>query len=410
MSGRLRLGIDRLGHQGDGIGSGPEGPVFAPLTLPGEVVEGEVTAGRMAAPKIVTPSTDRVRAPCPHYRACGGCALQHAGDGFVAGWKRRVVETALAAQGLAAPVRRVATSPPSSRRRAVLSGRRVKSGVLLGFHARGSETVVDTPGCLVVHPAIQATRPLLAEVVRLGASRRGELSLVVTVTAGGPDLAVRGGRVLDAALRADLARLAGEGGLARLAWDGEVVARLGPAVQTFGRARVVPPPGAFLQATAEGETALLAGLREAVGDAGRIADLFAGSGTFSLPLAERAEVHAVEGETAAVAALALGWRGAPGLRRVTHEARDLFRRPLDAAELQRFDAVVIDPPRAGAEAQMRAIAGSRVSVVAAVSCNPVTFARDARLLVAAGFRIDWIEVVDQFRWSTHVELSARLSR
>jgi 23S rRNA (uracil1939-C5)-methyltransferase len=181
-------------------------------------------------------------------------------------------------------------------------------------------------------------------------------------------------------------------------------------MQDFGRARVIPPPGAFLQATAEGEAALLAALYEAVDGAARIADLFAGCGTFSLPLAEQAEVHAVEGGAAMIAALDQGWRQAQGLRRVTTEARDLFRRPLTPDELTRYDAVVIDPPRAGAEAQTAELARSRVPVIAAVSCNPVTFARDAAVLAGAGYRLDWVQVVDQFRWSTHVELVARFSR
>ena len=181
-------------------------------------------------------------------------------------------------------------------------------------------------------------------------------------------------------------------------------------MQRFGKALVAPPPGAFLQATAEGEAALLAAVREAVGPAKRIADLFAGCGTFALPLAEQAEVLAVEGEAAMVAAMDRGWREAQGLHKVVSLTRDLFRRPLLPDELKLFDAVVIDPPRAGAAAQIAELAQSTVKVVAAVSCNPVTFARDARVLVDAGFNLDWVQVVDQFRWSGHVELAAKFSR
>jgi 23S rRNA (uracil1939-C5)-methyltransferase len=177
----------------------------------------------------------------------------------------------------------------------------------------------------------------------------------------------------------------------------------------MGRARVTPPPGAFLQATREGEAALVSLVRDAARGAARMADLFAGVGTFALPLAETAEVHAVEGEAAMLDALQKGWRGAPGLHRVTTEARDLFRRPLDAADLRRFDAAVIDPPRAGAEAQVAELARAQVPVVAYVSCNPASFARDARALLAAGYRMDPITVVDQFRWSPHVELATRFS-
>ncbi len=223
-------------------------------------------------------------------------------------------------------------------------------------------------------------------------------------------MAVTGGKPLDPALETALAGIAGVRGFARLTWEGELVALVMPPAQRFGVADVSPPPGAFLQATAEGEAALCEEVLSGVGKAARVVDLFSGSGTFSLPLAERAEVHAVEGEAAMLAALDHGWRNATGLKRVTTEVRDLFRRPLLPDELDRFDAIVIDPPRAGAEAQMREIARSSVRRIAAVSCNPVSFARDARILVDAGFRLTRLVVVDQFRWSAHVELAAQLER
>lgn len=407
----MRLVIERLGHLGDGIGADGAGrPVFAALTLPGEVVEGDVVADRMAQPKIVTPVAARVRPVCAHFKACGGCALQHASDAFVAEWKQQVVRVALAAQGLEAPMRPILTSPPGTRRRAALSGRRTKKGVILGFHGRASDTVVEVPGCRLLHPDLMALLPALGEIVQIGASRKGEVTLTVTRAEGGADVAVSGAKPLDAALRLDLAGLVERAGLARLAWEGEVIALRVPPAQRFGAARVVPPPGAFLQATPEGEADLLAAVRDAVGPAHRLADLFAGCGTFALPLAERAEVHAVEGEAAMLTALDSGWRQAAGLKRVTVETRDLFRRPLLADELRGFDAVVIDPPRAGAEAQMAELARSTVPVIAAVSCNPVSFARDARLLVQGGYRLDWVQAVDQFRWSPHVELAARFTK
>jgi 23S rRNA (uracil1939-C5)-methyltransferase len=398
--------IERLDLRGDGVA----GDLRVARTLPGEVVDGDApVAGRIAQPRILTPSPDRVAAPCPHYRACGGCALMHASDPFVAGWKVEVVARALAAQGLSAPFRPIHVSPPNSRRRAVLAGRRLKSGALVGFHARASDTVTAIPDCRLLSPALMATLPGLQPIVVAGASRKGELALTLTDLDPGPDLSVRGGKPMDAALRRDLPGLAAQAGLARLTWEGETVYQGDPPTLVLGGARVSPPPGAFLQATPQGEAALVAAVREAVGDAGRIADLFAGCGTFALPLAHTAEVHAVEGEGAMLAALDAGWRGATGLKRITTESRDLFRRPLSGDELARFDAVVIDPPRAGAEAQVTAIARAQVPLVAAVSCNPVTFARDARILSEAGYRLDWIEVVDQFRWSSHVELAARLS-
>lgn len=397
--------IERLDLRGEGVA----GALRVARALPGEVVEGQAVEGRIAQPRIVTPSPRRVAAPCPHYRACGGCALMHADDAFVADWKQEVVARALAGQGLEAVFRPPHVSPAGTRRRATLAGRRLKAGALVGFHARASDSLAAIPDCRLLDARLIACLPALVAVTQAGGSRKGELALALTALEPGPDLNVRGGKPLDAALRADLARIAAQAGIARLTWDGETVYQAAPPWLALGRARVTPPPGAFLQATPQAEAAMVAAMREAVGPARRIADLFAGCGTFALPLAESAEVHAVEGDPAMLGALDAGWRGAPGLRRVTTQARDLFRRPLGPDELQGFDALVIDPPRAGAEAQCAQIARARVPVIGAVSCNPVTFARDARLLVQAGYRLDWVRVIDQFRWSAHVELAARLS-
>ena len=403
------LTVGRLGHRGDGIAQGPEGPVFVPQMLPGEVVEGDLAGDRLLNTRILCPSPNRIRPPCPHARTCGGCLMQHAADPLVADWKLGIVKGALAGQGLDAPLRPIQTSPPRSRRRATLAARRTKGGALIGFHARASETLVAIADCQLLHPALLAAFPALEALVVTGGSRSAELSLTVTHSLGGPDVAVTGGKPLDAGLRLALARVAETFAVARLTWDAEVVALRTMPVQRFGKALVAPPPGAFLQATGEGETALLAAVKEAIGPARRVADLFAGCGTFSLPLAEFAEVHAVESNAAMLAALDRGWRQAQGLRRVTTETRDLFRRPLEPDEFKGFDAVVIDPPRAGAEAQAATLARSRVPVIAAVSCNPVTFARDARILTEAGYGLDWVQVVDQFRWAAHVELVARFS-
>lgn len=400
------LTIERLGHHGDGIAPGP---IFVPRTLPGEVVSGDVAGDRMEAPRIVTPSSDRVRPPCAHYNACGGCALQHASDAFVARWKVGVVEQALAAQGLSTKIRGLATSPPSSRRRAVIAARRTKKGVLVGFHGARSDTITPIPKCTLLSPALLAGLPICEELARAGASRKAVLRIILTESTSGLDIAVTGGRPRNTALENDLARIAGMEGLARLTWEDEVIALVTPPMQRFGTADVVPPPGGFLQATRAGELALMTAVREAVGDAGSVIDLFAGAGTFSLPLATKARVHAVESDAAALEALSAGWRMASGLMKVTTETRDLFRRPLEPDELT-ADAVVIDPPRAGAEAQMRVLATSDIPRIAAMSCNPVTFARDAKILTDSGYRLDWLVVVDQFRWSPHVELAACFTR
>lgn len=406
----MSLTIERLSLHADGVAHGPEGTVHVAMALPGEVVEGEAIDGRIAAPRIVTPSADRIKPPCPHYRACGGCVLQHGSDAFVEGWKASVVTTALAQRGIAAQVSRVETSPPLTRRRATFSGRRTKKGTLVGFHARASDTVVEVPQCLILRPELLAALPALHEATALGASRKGEVSFALTLSEAGVEVAAKGGKEMDRALFEALAELARKHDLARLSWGDETVAARRPAQQSFGAARVTPPPGAFLQATAEGEAALVAFVRAAVGKAARVADLFAGCGTFALPLAQSAEVHAVESEAQMLAALDKGWRSAQGLKRVSTEARDLFRRPLLPDEINRFDAVVLDPPRAGAEAQVAEIATSNLRDLVYVSCNPVTFARDAQRLVEAGFRLENLIVVDQFRWSAHIELAAQFTR
>nr|WP_255613259.1 class I SAM-dependent RNA methyltransferase [Pseudogemmobacter faecipullorum] len=411
MTETVTLMIDRLGHLGDGIARGPEGAVFVPGMLPGEEVTGELNGDKLTNARIVTPSAARVKPPCPHAKTCGGCQLQHASEAFTAAWKQQVVREALSFQGVEAAIApRTLTSPPASRRRATLSGRRTKSGVLLGFHAKGQAMIVAVPGCRLLHPDLMATLPALEALVTLGGSRTTELSLAVTTSLTGPDVVVTGGKPADAAQQMELARLAERFGLARLSWEGEMVAQRNAPRIDLGAARVDIPPGAFLQATAEGEAALVGAVRTAVSGAKRVLDLFCGMGTFALPLASDAEVHAVEGHRALTSTLEKAARNTPGLKKLSVETRDLFRRPLEVDEFKGIDAVVIDPPRAGAEAQCERLAASKVPVIAMVSCNPVTFARDARILTAGGYRLEAVQVVDQFRWSVHIELVARFSR
>ncbi|PJE31270.1 23S rRNA (uracil(1939)-C(5))-methyltransferase RlmD [Pseudooceanicola marinus] len=401
--------IQRLGHHGDGIAAGPTGPIFAPMTLPGERVTGTLSGDRLEGVKILEPAPERVAAPCRHFRSCGGCAVQHAGDGYVAAWKRGIVETALAGQGIEAEIAGVETSPAQSRRRASLSARRTKSGAIAGFHGRASGAIVEVPDCQLLHPDLMRAIPVAEALAVAGGARKGELSVLATLSEAGLDISVKGGKELDEPLRLTLTEAAQKLDLARLSWEGELIVTRNPPFQRFGRAQVVPPPGAFLQATQHGQDTLLAHVLEIVKGAKKVADLFAGCGTFALPLSERAEVLAVEGDRAMTAALEDGWRRAGGLHALSAMQRDLFRDPLEGDDLKGIQAVVIDPPRAGAEAQVRALAEARMPVIAAVSCNPVTFARDARHLLAAGYRMGPVTVVDQFRWSPHVEVVAGFS-
>ncbi|WP_386679390.1 class I SAM-dependent RNA methyltransferase [Loktanella sp. R86503] len=399
----MSLIIESLTHLGAGRAN--DG-TLVPRTLPGE----EVALRPDGTAQILMPSAKRVAAPCRHFKTCGGCALQHAADDFVADWKQTVVARALYAHGLEPEFRPMHTSPTQSRRRAKFSGRRTKSGAMVGFHARASDVLVAVPECQLVTPRLLAGIPMLEALTVIAASRRGEIALTVTDSTAGLDVLVQTDQRLTDQLRIELAGFAQHHKLSRLTWVDETVVTLRDPVQIFGPGAVTPPPGAFLQATEDGEATLRRGVMEIIGGAPKVVDLFAGCGTFSLPLAQTAEVTAVEGEATMIAALDRGWRSAKGVKRLTGITRDLFRRPLEPDELNRFDAAVIDPPRAGAAAQIATLADSQIRTVAMVSCNPVTFGRDVASLVAAGFTLNWVHVVDQFRWSPHVEMVASLTR
>ena len=398
--------IERLGHQGDGIATGP---IYVQRALPGERVQGIRNGDRLSDVKIIEPSDLRVSALCKHYKSCGGCQLQHAAEPFVAQFKQKIVKSALDAHGIETEFRPIKTSPPQSRRRATFAVRRTKKGALWGFHARASDTVIAVPECQLVLPELLQAGPLMDDLALIGGSRKGEMSVNVTLSAVGLDIFVKGGKELDQSLTLALSGLVEKHRLARLTWDDEVIGMRNPPHQQFGAGKVVPPPGAFLQATQHGQDVLSAAVLDAVSGA-RGVDLFAGSGAFTLPLAERSEMLAFESEKPMIAALDSGWRKAKGLKKVEAIARDLFRRPLLPDELRKIDFAVLDPPRAGAEAQIAEIALSKLEQVAYVSCNPVTFARDAKVLIDAGFTLDWVQVVDQFRWSAHAELAAKFTR
>ncbi|MEM9145285.1 MAG: class I SAM-dependent RNA methyltransferase [Pseudomonadota bacterium] len=402
--------IARLGARGDGVTE--DGAVFVPFALPGERVHGDLELGdRVRFVQVLEPSPDRVMPQCPHFKQCGGCVLQHASDHLLAEWKAELIAASLASRGIeGVPVRPVQTVPAASRRRIAVTARRTRSGVLTGFLATGSGEIVPVSQCTVAAPELIAILPALEEIVRYGASRRGNLRLTLTLAAAGIDLAVTGAKALKPYEMALLAGMAARAGLARLAWNGEVAVTISPPVHRLGSATLLPPPGGFLQPTVEGEAALVAAVLEITEGAARVADLFSGSGTFTLPLAERAEVMAVDGEGPAIDALEAAWRATPGLRKVVAVHRDLFARPLRRDELKGLDAAVLDPPRAGARSQAEQLAEHGPRWIASVSCNPATFARDARILIDGGYRLDWVQPVDQFRWSAHVELVGAFRR
>ena len=404
-----RMTIDRLGHQGDGVAVLDGQEIYVPFTLPGELVEGDISGGRMLSARIIEPASERIRPACRHFKTCGGCVTQHIDDKVLAEWKQESVRETLARSQLTPEFRPLQTSPAQSRRRAVFTARRTKKGAMIGFHGRASDTLIDLQECALIRPEILAALEGLKTLVRLGASRKGEIRISATSTLGGLDIEVRDAKPLEPAQLVEVSAIAQKERYARVVWNGDVILEIQPPLQKFGKAHILPPPGAFLQATLEGEAALVAAVQEICQESKRVLDLFAGCGTFSLPLAEQAEVHAVEGEGEMLAALDTGWRQALGLKRITTQTRDLFRRPILLDEFKGFDAAVIDPPRAGAKAQVQELATSGIKKIAFVSCNPATFVRDAEILISGGYSLDWVQVIDQFRWSAHSELVAQFS-
>jgi 23S rRNA (uracil1939-C5)-methyltransferase len=409
-----QLVIARLGHRGDGIADGREGPIYVPGTLPGETVEVDAWPGhpdRRQLLNVEQPSAERVSPICPHFGVCGGCALQHWQSAPYRAWKRGLVIEALRQAGVDAPVGELIDAHGDGRRRAVFHARRGTHDVLeVGFSAARAHRVVSIDQCPVLAKSLDgaiAAAWAIAEALNV---TEKPLDIAVTATDAGLDIDVRGSGALKPALMAALARVAAAQNLARLTRHGELVAQPRAPTLRIGNATVALPPAAFLQATAEGEAVLARLVLTACADAKYVADLFCGVGPFALRLATKARVLAIDDDEAAIAALKRAAATAAGLKPVETATRDLFKDPLARAELKKIDAVVFDPPRQGALAQARALAESAVPLIVAVSCNAGTFARDAAELVRGGYRLTEVTPVDQFRYSEHVEIVARLEK
>lgn len=402
--------IARLGAQGDGIADTGAGQVFIPFTLPGETVTAARIKDRADLIAVLEASPQRVEPACRHFTVCGGCAIQHLEETAYLDWKRQKVSHALRAARLDLETAQIVPCAPGTRRRVTFSARKTERGAVLGFNRALSKEIIDIAECPISLPEIVAALPKLRRLAELMAAAPQAFHMTVTATASGLDIAAQGsGRMSDVQRRA-AAAYTGEAGFARLSVDGEIVIEPRKPLVMFGDASVPLPPGSFLQATAAAEQAMADLVLSHLSRAKKVADLFAGAGSFALRLARKSEVHAVEGDAAALAALDRGFRQSTGLKRVTTEKRDLFRRPLTFKELNAFDGVVFDPPRAGAEDQSKQIARSDVPLVAAVSCNPGTLARDLSILVAGGYRVTSVTPIDQFLWSAHVEAVALLEK
>jgi 23S rRNA (uracil1939-C5)-methyltransferase len=408
-----RLVIDRLGHRGDGVVDNDGEPIFVPGTLPGETIEVDSVAGhpdRRQLIRIDKPSAARIAPICPHFGICGGCAVQHLDIAAYRAWKRDLVVEALRQAEIDALVGDLIDAHGGGRRRAVFHARGIGDVLEVGFSAARAHHIVPIDRCPVLARSLDGALKAAWAIAEILLPAKKPLDIQVTETDTGLDIDVRGSGPLTAQLTAALAKIAATQNLARLTRHGELIAQQRTPTLRIGRTTVPLPPAAFLQPTEAGEATLARLVVSACTRAKYIADLFAGIGPFALRLAEHARVAVIDNDEAALAALLRAAATTAGLKPIERTVRDLFKNPLVPEELDDFDAVVFDPPRQGAQAQSRALAASRVPAIAAVSCNPGSFARDLRLLIDGGYRITSVTPVDQFRYSAHVEIVARLEK
>lgn len=405
--------IDHVGQRGDGVARVHGATRYVSYTLPGETVDAAPIAAsdRMQLLAIRTPSPQRIDPLCLHFGTCGGCAIQHWQPEAYRTWKRQLVVDTLARADIDVDVADLIDAHGAGRRRVTLHARRAPDGSFpVGFAAPNSHAVIAIDTCPILDPALDGALDAARALAALLKPVAKPLDIQITAADNGLDVDVRGSGPLPARIVAALSRLAEQHKLARLTRHGELVLMRAPPVVTMGKASVPLPPGSFLQATVAGEETLAALAEAHCGKAKRIVDLFCGVGPFALRLAAKARVAAFDSDAGAIASLQKAVASAHGLKPVTAEARDLFRRPLVPQELRDVDAVVFDPPRQGAEAQSRQLAASKVPVVVAVSCNVTTFARDARILIERGYKLESVTPIDQFRHTPHVELVARFVR
>ena len=404
------LEILRVGAQGDGVAERSDGPVFVPFALAGEQVSAEVVGERGRLISVETSSPDRVAPVCRHFGLCGGCAVQHMARKKYLSWKHDSVVTAFRARGIEANVTPV-VSTGGKRRRATFSARKTNAGILIGFHQAGTHELIAIEECPVLEPQIVAALPAIKDLVAPLLSRRGEMRIAVTASLGGLDLNFEDTeKTLSRELRMHLARQAQLARFARISIDDDPAFEASRPFQRFGLAEIVPPPGSFLQAVADAEAKMTELILQAIGNAKSVADLFSGVGAFTFPLTEKARVLACDSDKAAIAALQFAAKNTQGLKPIEALVRDLFREPLSGLEMKDFDAIVFDPPRVGAEAQSQRIAKTKIKTVVGVSCNPATLARDARVLIDGGYKLESVTPIDQFLYSPHIEAVAVFRR
>ncbi len=414
MPDRRCVTVELLGHKGDGVATIDGEAYYLPQTLPGErVLVQRRGKSDWVVESVKTPSPARSTSLCRHFGRCGGCALQHMAQPEYLTWKTEILRSTLAQRGFDhVKIDKIFQIPPHARRRVVLSAVKTASKTVLGFQQRKSHQIEDVSECPVAVEEIEHTLDAVREMLAIALRVRQTARVTINATQSGCDVLItsQGVPELDGKTAGVLAGRAAQHKLARLTWGDDLIYQREPPRIAIRSYDVSPPPGGFLQASEEAQDFLIDRVIERANNAQQAVDLFCGLGTFALPLASACKVRAFDADRYLIDALTTAAKKAGLADRITSEARDLYRRPLQAQELRAIDLVILDPPRAGAKAQIEQLAISSVSRVIYVSCNPATFARDARILVNEGFHLDTVHPVDQFLWSPHTELIAELYR
>lgn len=415
MANITELTMQNMASLGEAIETSGENPIYVRFALPNEKVKVEVAAGRGNLLEVIAPSPDRIAPICPHFAVCGGCALQHWAEPKVLEWKADLITRALSRAEIAIPKASVSVNAAwgSGRRRAKFTARRENGQVLLGFMGQKSNSLVDIQACAILTPNLQTALPKLRDLAKALIAEAHELTLNITDSASGLDVDIVGLKQIEKYGRQELeklARVSETAGLARLTLAGHNAFVQAAPYVIIGDVLVDIPANSFLQASENCEGQLAEMVTKWAKGKKRIADLFCGIGTFALRLKKTAEVTAYEMHQESVFALNVAAKKAAGGHTLKAFSRDLFRVPVAPLELKNIDMVVLNPARQGAEAQCKQLVRAKTNEIAYISCDPTSFARDAKILIDGGFELKEIHGFDQFRFSPHVELAARFMR
>ncbi|MCC3861314.1 23S rRNA (uracil(1939)-C(5))-methyltransferase RlmD [Pseudemcibacter aquimaris] len=415
-----KVTINEIGGRGDGLAEVDGKTIYIPYTVPGDVIDAKIQGSKGKLRHIHQKSTERAEPICKHFGKCGGCLLQHINADYYKNWKEGLIRTALAHQGSKdADIAPIKVSPMGSRRRTTFQAiGRGNGNIVFGYAEKGSHNLIDVFECPILAPELVALIGPIKKLISGILDKKEKMSVSLTLAENGIDMMLKGKGDPSLNLRMDLAEFAEKHDLARISWfdtklkkgQYELLAERKKPYVTFEGNKVYFPSGSFLQATQQGQDALINAMLDGIGDASKVVDLFSGCGTFSIAAANSSNVHAVENNEEMLTALKLSANQMTGIKKVTTELRDLFKRPLLPHELNEFDAAIIDPPRAGAKHQMEEIIKSDIQKLVMISCNPITFSRDVQSLIDAGFEMGAVTPVDQFLYAPHLEIVSVFTR